>query len=259
MKATYRSGRTGSATHNDRSFKTQEERTPGDIAVKTVHRAVYRATRSLEAAELAYYEEKYKDGLQAQNEAHIKGGHKNRCKTIEDLYKGQRTKPLETLLQVGNMTNSIAPDTLMVCVDAYAKEVEARYPHYHILSMAVHMDESTPHVHIRAVFDYPDSDGRLRIGQEKGLQAMGIPLPDPHAPANRYNCRLMTWTERQRGLFIDICRGYGLYIDDPCRTDRKHLSTREYKAREMHRERTEIPHYAQERHRAIEIEHDLSR
>ena len=64
--------------------------------------------------------------------------------------------------------------------------------HIHILDWALHLDEGTPHIHERHVFDCENKYGEIAPQQEKALEALGFELPKPDKPLGRYNNRKIT-------------------------------------------------------------------
>ena len=101
--------------------------------------------------------------------------------------------------------------------------------HVHILDFALHMDETTPHIHERHVFDCENKYGELCPQQEKALEALGIPLPDPNKPRGRNNNRKMTFDLICRNLLFDVCRQYGLEIEEaPEYGGKKYLEKQEF-------------------------------
>ena len=99
----------------------------------------------------------------------------------------------------------------------------------HILDFALHMDETTPHIHERHVFDCENKYGELCPQQEKALEALGIPLPDPDKPRGRNNNRKMTFDLICRNLLFDVCRQYGLEIEEvPEYGGKKYLEKQEF-------------------------------
>ncbi len=51
--------------------------------------------------------------------------------------------------------------------------------HVHILDWALHLSEGTPHIHERHVFDCKNNYSKLCPQQEKALEELGVPLPNP--------------------------------------------------------------------------------
>ena len=62
-----------------------------------------------------------------------------------------------------------------------------------MLDWALHLDESTPHIHERHVFDCENKYGEVAPQQEKALEALGFDLPDPGKPLSRRNNRKITF------------------------------------------------------------------
>ena len=85
--------------------------------------------------------------------------------------------------------------------------------HVHILDWALHLDEATPHIHERHVFDAVNQYGELCPQQDKALEELGFELPKPNEKKGKYNNRKMVFDEECRKLFISICQNHGLTID----------------------------------------------
>ncbi len=74
--------------------------------------------------------------------------------------------------------------------------------HVHILNWALHLDESTPHIHERHVFDCENQYGEIAPQQEKALEALGFELPEQEKPVGRKNNRKMTFDSACRVLCL---------------------------------------------------------
>lgn len=232
MRTTTRGSRSGSPRHNDRTYLEKDKRPTGNVYGYAWRKSMPNAT--FEEGELEYYRRRYLKGLEARNERYTKQGHKERCKTIEELYMGEKTCPTETLFQIGNMDKHPDPELLRTCYLEYMQQIQAwnkeHGNHFHILDCAIHLDEETPHAHERSIMDVTDKYGHLIIAQEKALKEAGIELPEPDKPESRYNNRKITFDKMRRELFQDICRSHGLNITVEPRPQRmKHKSTRDYK------------------------------
>ena len=131
-------------------------------------------------------------------------------RTVEDLLKNNKTCPEESIYQIGTMGESVSPDTLFSIVNEFYQEFERRFgSHIHILDWALHLDEGTPHIHERHVFDCENRYGELCPQQEKALEELGIPLPNPEKPKGRNNNRKQT--------FDAVCRTIPVsYTHLPC-------------------------------------------
>lgn len=242
MKAVMHNGREGSGKHNDRTFlqgkseQDQQDMAPHIDSDMTAMNRTWRighkdkgwvsgAGGDIEAAERAYYKKAYSAAQDAKNARYRAQRHPERCRSTDDLYTGKLTRPEEQILQIGSKDDQISPETFYACVKDYIKGIEdwnrAHGRHMRILSIAIHFDEATPHAHIRRVWEYEGRDGRT-IGQDKALEAAGVPLPDPSKPKGRHNNRKMTFDRDMRDMWLDICERHGLDIDREPVPDMRH-------------------------------------
>ena len=83
----------------------------------------------------------------------------------------------------------------------------------HIIDWALHLDEATPHIHERHVFDCDNSYGEKCPQQEKALEILGFQLPDSDKKKGRNNNRKMSFDAECRKMFFEICDKYGLQLD----------------------------------------------
>lgn len=227
MKLTMHNGREGSATHNDRSGRRgehiHEERTWQNRTWQL------NSGMTFQENEKVAYRELFAEWLEERNERTMAARHPERVKGINDLLKGRQSRPEEVILQVGDIYSHIEPERLWEAVKRYKDMMEYKYPLLRTLDMSMHVDEATPHVHIRRVWTYHDEEGRLAIGQEKSLQEMGVQLPHPDQAPSRYNNRKILFTADARGTWLCVCRELGIEIDlTPCNR-KKHLNTLDYK------------------------------
>ena len=213
MKLTRHNGRSGkngtyNPRHNDRRFNVENsEHIDAERAKKNVYWDCYRGVTffesrekdeeydfSFEEVERIYYNEHYSDHIEAQNARNEKTRHIERNRTVEDLLKNKKTCPEETIYQIGNIDETVSPEELLIVAGTFFGELEKRYGEYfHILDWALHVDEGTPHIHERHVFDCENKYGEICPQQEKALEKMGIPLPDPDKPKSKSNNRKKTF------------------------------------------------------------------
>ena len=79
---------------------------------------------------------------------------------------------------MGTMDEHASAEDLLKVVMEFCQEFEERFgSHIHILDWALHMDEGTPHIQERHVFDAKNQYGELCPQQEKALEELGIPFP----------------------------------------------------------------------------------
>lgn len=108
--------------------------------------------------------------------------------------------------------------------------METRFgSHVHILNWALHMDEGTPHIQERNVFDCKNQYGELCPQQDKALEELGIPLPDPSKLKSKYNNRKQTFDAMCRELLFDICEKHGLKLErDPAYGGKGYLEKQDF-------------------------------
>lgn len=249
MKLTRHNGRSGkngtyNPRHNDRRFDVENsEHIDTARVVQNIYWDCYRGvttmqTRaeggiqdfSFEQIEHAYYLEHYGDYVDAQNARNEQRRHSERNRTIDDLLKNNKTCPEETIFQIGTIEESVSPETLLTVVNDFYIEFEKRFgSHVHVLDWALHLDEGTPHIHERHVFDCENKYGELCPQQEKALEALGIPLPDPDRPKGRNNNRKQSFDAICRELLFEIAQKHGLHLDqEPEYGGRAYLEKQDY-------------------------------
>lgn len=240
LRVSQHSGRSGSAKHNDRSFladrsdEWRQEHAPHIDTTRTGENVVWTwdGQTDIETSERTWYEQEYQRAQDATNARYVREGHADRCKTSDDLYNGRLTRPEEMILQVGKQADNINPAEFAQAVDRYLDKLDewdtAHGGHMHILSIALHVDESSPHLHIRRVWDYRDRDGLTRLGQARALEAASVPLPDPTKPTGRYNNRKMSFDSMARGWWQECCREQGWDIETEARPGMRHKDKRDY-------------------------------
>ena len=197
-----RAGKSGvyKSTHNDRTFDTERaehidsERISQNIYWDCFRGATYPAQQDSEVSfadvERAFYLNRYSDYLDGQHERNAKRRHSERDRSVDDLLADKRFCPEETIYQIGTIEDSVSPDVLLEIVGEFMMELERRFgEHIHVIDWALHLDEATPHIHERHVFDYVNRYGEIEPKQEKALEALGFELPDPGKKAGRTNCR----------------------------------------------------------------------
>ena len=162
-----RAGKSGvyKSTHNDRTFNTEHadhidgERISQNIFWDCFRGATYPAQQDGEVSfadvERAFYLDRYSDYLDGQHERNAKRRHSERDRSVDDLLADKRFCPEETIYQIGTMEDSVSPDVLLEIVGEFMMELERRFgEHIHVIDWALHLDEATPHIHERHVFDY---------------------------------------------------------------------------------------------------------
>lgn len=261
MKITHHNGRSGkngayNPKHNDREFDLEHsEHIDEERARQNIYWDCFQGFRTggallpeellppapsedepdprlhgFEKIEEVFYYTRYNPHVEAQNERNLKSRHTERNRTTKDILSNPKTCPEESLLQIGNIDESVSPDVLFLIANEFYEELDRRYGEYfHVIDWALHMDESTPHIHERHVFDCPDSHGDVFPQQEKALTLMGFELPYPDKKPGKYNNRKMVFDATCRDLLFEIAAKYQLEIDkEPTYGGRKYLEKKDY-------------------------------
>ena len=115
-------------------------------------------------------------------------------------------------------------------VTEFIDEFKAKFgEHVHVLDWALHLDESTPHIHERHVFDCENKYGEVAPQQEKALEALGFDLPDPDKPLSRRNNRKITFDAACRKMLFEIAKRHGLDLEEEAEYgNRKYLEKQDF-------------------------------
>ncbi len=160
------------------------------------------------------YERRYGHYVSEQNKRNIKAGHAKRNRTVDDLLADARICPEETIYQIGKEGDCPPPEVLTAIVTEFFATFEERFgEHVHVLDWALHLDETSPHIHARQVFDVENRYGEREPKQEKALEALGIQLPEPDKKPSRVNNRKITFDKICRELLLSICQEHGLSVE----------------------------------------------
>ena len=249
MKLTRHNGRAGkngvyNPKHNDRNFNVENSEHIDPVRVsQNVYWDCYQGFFSpkteeeekqmgarFEQVERAFYLNRYYDFCEAQNERNRKTGHTERNRDPEDLLKSKKTAPEESIIQIGTMEDHIPSDVLLEITAEFFIEFSRRFgEHVHILDWSLHMDEATPHIHERHVFDCETRYGEIAPQQEKALEALDIPLPFPDKPPGKNNNRKITFDAICRTLLFDIAQKHDVHLErEPEYGGRAYLEKQDY-------------------------------
>ena len=142
------------------------------------------------------------------------------------MYKRQE----ETIYQLGTLDEHASAEDLLSVVTEFIEEFKAKFgDHVHVLDWALHLDESTPHIHERHVFDCENKYGEVAPQQEKTLEALGFELPDPDKPLSRRNNRKITFDAACRKMLFEIAKRHGLELEEEAEYgNRKYLEKQDF-------------------------------
>lgn len=185
---------------------------------------------TFEEVEKLYYKLHYTNFTERQNERNAKIRHTERNRSTEDLLTSKKTCPEESIYQLGTLESHASPKELFQIATEFMDEFHERFgKHVHIQDWALHLDEGTPHIHERHVFDCENKYGEIAPQQEKALEALGFELPKPDKPLGRYNNRKITFDAACRTMLFEIAKRHGLELDEvPEYGGRAYLEKQDY-------------------------------
>ena len=136
----------------------------------------------------------------------------------------------ERIYQLGTLDEHASAEDLLSVVTEFIEEFKAKYgDHVHVLDWALHLDESTPHIHERHVFDCENKYGEVAPQQEKALEALGFDLPDPDKPLSRRNNRKISFDAACRKMLFEIAKRHGLDLEEEAEYgNRKYLEKQDF-------------------------------
>lgn len=196
LKLTRHNGRAGkhgtyNPKHNDRSFEiANSEHIDPERVQQNIYWDCYNGIRSalhpksedslvdtFEEVEKLYYKLHYTNFTEKQNERNAKIRHTERNRSTEDLLTSKKTCPEESIYQLGTLESHASPKELFQIATEFMDEFHERFgKHVHILDWALHLDEGTPHIHERHVFDCENKYGEIAPQQEKAVQEQTVQL-----------------------------------------------------------------------------------
>ena len=229
--------------HNDRNFDLSRS---GHIDAERSEQNVYWTyngdySQTFAKVELDFYNDHFKDHVEKQNERYRSRRQSSRVKSMEKYRTSLQSRPEDKILQIGNMEDHPDPEVLWECALEYQKRFNELYgSNCVIVDMALHLDEATPHVHVRRVWLGHDDAGDMCVGQERALEELGILPPDTMAPISRNNNAKITFTDDDNELFRGIVRDRGIEIEEPSSKKKEHLSSLEYKKKMVEEDTREL-------------------
>lgn len=228
MRATLHNARLGSAKHNDRNFDQKNAQHIDTERSKMNSYVSVLADVDFETGEKMFYLYHFSDYLKSANEKNKKQRHPEKCRTLDEYLNGKNTCPESSIFQIGDLENHVDAKILSKAYSDFSKWRREKFPQLHVLNVALHLDEQTPHIHERRVWIAHDKDGNERVGQNKALEEMGVPLPNPDAKKTRSNNRKQTFDRICREKWLEIIKSYGVELETTPSDKRKHVPTKDY-------------------------------
>ena len=168
--------------------------------------------------------------MESQNERNAKIRHTERNRSIPDLLSSRKTCPEETIYQLGTLDEHASAEDLLNIVTEFIEEFKAKFgDHVHVLDWALHLDESTPHIHERHVFDCENKYGEVAPQQEKALETLGFELPDSDKSLSHRNNRKISFDAACRKMLFEIAKRHGLELEEEAEYgNRKYLEKQDF-------------------------------
>ena len=169
--------------------------------------------------ELERYRQLYGTGLEARNQRYRASGHRERVKTMSQVYRDPKTAPMETIFQLGNKRSETDEQTrTQVMVGAWGDVLQYLHQQYGAnlipLDASLHREESTDHIHFRYTLGARDKFGHFVPNQNQALEAMGFNGRNPETgKKDRYHNPLVAFTDEVRETFYQACERRGVQID----------------------------------------------
>ena len=258
VKVTVQSQRAGdTAKHNDRTMYKHgyfNDLAPDD-SIPNFHWTREKYGIDSDEMEHLMYESLYMDKIKQRNETYAANYQWSKVFDLED--EDERAKavddfrwkhpPRETIFQVGSMENPIDRDLAKeILMERGEKMVEQQNPNFIVLSYDIHMDEGSPHMHVRYLMldeeGMPNAEGALKEmgveppvpyeqwAQEEDERRQARAEKDPDyeyrpakAASSARNNRLVTFTRDMREDFENQVESAGIAIDTT-RTRKRHLT-----------------------------------
>lgn len=265
VKVTVQSQRAGdTAKHNDRTMYKHgyfNDLAPDD-SIPNFHWTREKFGIDSDEMEHLMYESLYMDKIKQRNETYAANYQWSKVFDLED--EDERAKavddfrwkhpPRETIFQVGSMENPIDRDLAKeILMERGEKMVAAQNDNFIVLSYDIHMDEGSPHMHVRYLMldeeGMPNAEGALKeMGVEPPVpyeqwaqeederrQARAETNPDyeyrpAKAVSSARNNRLVTFTRDMREDFENQVESAGIAIDTT-RTRKRHLTQAQERTR----------------------------
>ena len=247
MRMTLRSGRyNASPKHNDRTFDLEKS---DHIDISRIEDNVYWECASgkvqkgspvvpFEKAELDYYK-RYQGTVDEMNQRALEQRHKDRLKTTKHYHNSKKTMPDEEIYYIGNRKGHAKWEDVWNIYAKFNAWHQKNFPQIKYLDIALHMDEATPHIHARKVWEYTNENGNLAVCQKTVLAELGFEREFPEKKETRNNNAKKPYSALCREKMMELCKekGYEL-IDKPEKrpANEQNLTRLEYAVRNLEKE-----------------------
>ena len=216
----------GSLFHNRREYEKEGKTIPEHINTSKTYENITLIDRDIKQA----YAEIFGDALAKYN-AKQKRADRKIASYYEHIQNSKNGEKLfyEDIVQWGSKEDFQNAQTRKRATEAlveYVKGFETRNPNLKLIGAYIHLDETSPHLHLDYIpVAYDCTRGlETRNSLDKAMKQMGFV---PENESRKDNATKM-WQKNERAVFADICRGLGLEVEAEQKA-RGSLSVQEYK------------------------------
>lgn len=139
------------------------------------------------------------------------------------IQKSKKQTAYEIIVQIGSMTEG-SPDKAVEALKEYISTWEHRNPNMKLIGAYIHLDESTPHLHIDYIPIAQCNRGmNLQNTLTKALENQGF------VGKNAKNTAQMQWEQTERECMREICQSLNIQLEDQGIGRKRHLNVTEHK------------------------------
>ena len=131
----------------------------------------------------------------------------------------------EMVIQVGNQEEAPPEDIAIDIYKSYIRDFQERNPHLVLIGAYIHLDETTPHMHVDYV---PIAERQRGMRYQTGLN-LAFEQQTGYKSKNAHDTAQMRWQEQEREVVRELCQERGLQVDEVQHNNSKHLTVDEYK------------------------------
>lgn len=208
----------GSVNHNSRKFKAE------NVDAERSHLNVDYCNENIKKV----YHELFDEALARYNTKQTRADRKI-ANYYEKIRSSKQEKPFhELILQIGDKENMGAESEngqlAKQVLDAYYRGFQAKNPNLYVFSAHLHMDETTPHLHIDFVPFTTGSKRGLdtRVSLKQALAAQGF------KGGSRSETEWNQWVQSEKKQLAAVMERYGIEWEQKG-SHEKHLSVLDYK------------------------------
>ena len=219
----------GSLAHNRRAFETE------NVDKTRVHLNIKYCDENLKAV----YHELFDSAVERYNVG------KRNDRKITDYYEKIRQSKQEKLFhevifQIGNCTDTAVGteegELAVKILDEYMKEFQKRNPSLRVFSCHLHLDESTPHLHVDFVPYVTGWKGKgmdTRVSLKQALKSLGF------QGGAKHDTELNQWINHEKEVLAEIMERHEIEWEQRG-THEEHLDVYNFKKKERAKEVKEL-------------------